>query len=318
MEEALQLEKPDLDMVAGQQGVSPIPRHSLWNTILTFFMQFLAPLVCGFMLALCLGTLVGILDLDDFSRRDSAPKFILAAALGFVIVYLMGELFSNTVHALTRALEMKAELDDDRQIAQDPMLMDRSFVGRIKEFGNFRRPATPRLRAGLGITLILILAALGLGCAEVIAEGSGIRELHHQQIARRMRFRNPNSGLPPEEELWWPMYMVIGTLISGPYLMYKASKSWGESDVQLREAWLLHQQQTWIDSRRAARRPASPSRPRPAWSTWKTRCTTSRSSSGRCGIAAPRCTTRSRTRRRRAGGKRPARRRSARRCGCRP
>jgi len=66
-----------------------------------------------------------------------------------------------------------------------------------------------------------------------------------------MRFRNPNSSLPPEEELWLPLYMVIGTLISGPYLMYKASKSWGESDIQLREAWLLHQQRHWIDDRRA-------------------------------------------------------------------
>ncbi len=250
VEEALQAEVPDLDAVAGQQGVSPIPRLTLWNTILTFFMQFLAPLVCGFMLALCLGTLVGILDLDDFSRRDSMPKFILAAALGFVIVYLMGELFSNTIHALTRALEMKAELDEEElQVARDPMTEDRSITGRLRAFGTFRRPAAPRLRAGLGICGVFILGALFLGFAEVLAEGSGIRELHHQQIARRARFRNP--ALPPDEELPWLLYMVIGTLISGPYLMYKASKAWGESDIQLREAWLLHQQRSWIDDRRA-------------------------------------------------------------------
>ncbi len=256
VEEALQMELPDLDAVAGQQGVSPIPRQTLWNTILTFFMQFLAPLVCGFMLALCLGTLVGILDLDDFSRRDSMPKFILAGALGFVIVYLMGELFSNTVHSLTRALEMRAEQEDDsRNPPPDTIAEDRSLVGRVaggaRAFGNFKRPSAPRLRAGLGITLIMIVFAFCLGFAEVIAEGCGIRELHHQQIARRMRFRNPNSGLPPEEELFFPLYLIIGTLISGPYLMYKASKAWGESDVQLREAWLLHQQRTWIDDRRA-------------------------------------------------------------------
>ena len=252
VEDALQYEVPDLDAVAGAQGVSPIPRHTLWNTILTFFMQFLAPLVCGFMLALCLGTLVGILDLDDFSRRDSVPKFALAAALGFVIVYLMGELFSNTVHALTRTLEMREELDQERKEPDPyPIPEDRSFFGRIRAFGDFPRPRAPRLRAGMGIAFVLILAALFLGWAEVTAEGYGIRELHHQQIARRMRFRNPNSSLPPEEELWLPLYMVIGTLISGPYLMYKASKSWGESDIQLREAWLLHQQRHWIDDRRA-------------------------------------------------------------------
>ena len=250
VEDALQAEVPDLDAVAGQKGVSPIPRYTLWNTILTFFMQFLAPLVCGFMLALCLGTLVGILDLEDFSRRDSVPKFVLAAALGFVIVYLMGELFANTVHALTRTLEMKeeAELGEVAEV-RDPALEDRTLLGRMHALGNFRRPPAPRLRAGLGITLLLILAAMGLGFAEVIAEGYGIRELHHQQISRRMRFRNPN--LPQEEELFLPLYLIIGTLISGPYLMYKCSKSWGDSDVQLREAWLLHQQRNWIDERRA-------------------------------------------------------------------
>jgi len=251
VEDALQNEVPDLDSVAGQQGVSPIPRHTLWNTILTFFMQFLAPLVCGFMLALCLGTLVGILDLDDFSRRDSVPKFALAASLGFVIVYLMGELFANTVHALTRTLEMKDELEQEEREPRDPMTEDRTFIGRMNAFGRFRRPPAPRLRAGLGITLLLIIAAFCLGFAEITAEANGIRELHHQQIARRLRFRNPASTLPPEEELWFPIYLIIGTLISGPYLMYKASKTWGESDVQLREAWLLHQQRSWIDDRRA-------------------------------------------------------------------
>lgn len=252
VEEALQAEVPDLDAVAGQQGVSPIPRHTLWNTILTFFMQFLAPLVCGFMLALCLGTLVGILDLDDFSRRDSVPKFALAAALGFVIVYLMGELFSNSVHALTRTLEMKEEMEMEEQRPEpSPFAADRSFFGRVREIGNFRRPAGPRLHMGLGVAIGLICAALFLGLAEVTAEGYGIRELHHQQIARRMRFRNPNSNLPPDEELNILLYMTIGTLISGPYLMYKASRSWGESDIQLREAWLLHQQRNWIDDRRA-------------------------------------------------------------------
>jgi hypothetical protein len=252
VEEALQFEVPDLDAVAGAQGVSPIPRHTLWNTILTFFMQFLAPLVCGFMLALCLGTLVGILDLDDFSRRDSVPKFALAAALGFVIVYLMGELFANSVHALTRTLEMRAQSEEDfQQAPPDPMNEDRTMLGRMRAFGRFPRPATPRLRAALGITAVFIGCALFLGFAEVTAEGYGIRELHHQQIARRMRFRNPNSGMPPEEELWMPLYLLIGTLISGPYIMYKATKSWSESDVQLREAWLLHKQRNWIDDRRA-------------------------------------------------------------------
>ena len=85
----------------------------------------------------------------------------------------------------------------------------------------------------------------------MIAEGNGIRELHRQQLARRERFRNPNSSIAREEELNILLYMIIGTLISGPYLVYKSTKSWGESDIQLREAWLLHQQRKWLDERRA-------------------------------------------------------------------
>ena len=47
------------------------------------------------------------------------------------------------------------------------------------------------------------------------------------------------------------IYMIIGTLISGPYLFYKASKAWGSSDEHLREAWLIHQQQNWLEARRS-------------------------------------------------------------------
>ena len=47
------------------------------------------------------------------------------------------------------------------------------------------------------------------------------------------------------------IYMIIGTLISGPYLFYKASKAWGSSDEHLREGWLVYQQQNWLEARRA-------------------------------------------------------------------
>lgn len=252
VEDALQNEVPDLDGVAGAYGVSPVPHSSLWGTILTFFMQFMAPVVCGFMLALCLGTLVGILDLDDFSRRDSVPKFVLAATLGFVIVYLMGELFSNAIHALTRSLEMRGDELPSESRTINPLSEDLSPYARERAAAESRPvPRAPKLRAGLKVAIGLLSCALLLGFAEVLAEGNGIRELHHQQIARRMRFRSPTSLQPPDEELPMALYLIIGTLISGPYLMYKASKAWSESDIQLREAWLLHHQQNWLDDRRA-------------------------------------------------------------------
>lgn len=250
VEDAVQAIVPDLDAVAGEQGVSPTQRHSLWSTILTYFMQFLAPLVCGFMLAICLGTLVGILDLDDFSRRDSFPKFALSAALGFVIVYLMGEIFSNAVHSLTRTLEERGE---DGEQAPPPLPNTQSAYppGRVTPEFTRSKSTPPTLRTGKRIAIGLIVVALCLGFAEVVAEGIGIRELHRQQMARRARFGGGGIGGHGEEELPILMYLLIGTLISGPYLFYKASKAWGESDLQLREAWLIHQQRAWVDYRRA-------------------------------------------------------------------
>ena len=230
VEEALQNEVPDLEAVAGEHGVSPIPKQTIWGTILTFFMQFLAPVICGFMLALSLGTLVGILDVDDFQRRDSMPKFALSAALGFVIVYLMGEIFTHAIHSLTRSLEERGEEENSTTVR--------------------RRFSAPKVKKSMEIAIALMAGALFLGFAEVIAEANGIKELHHQQIARRERFRSPDSNVPREEEQPFVVYLIIGTLISGPYLLYKTAKSWGESELHLREAWLHYQQRTWIDERR--------------------------------------------------------------------
>ena len=71
---------------------------------------------------------------------------------------------------------------------------------------------------------------------------------------------HPNSGnavvatpapAPVSEELPLIVYLVIGTLISGPYLAYKTARGWGENETHLREAWLTHRQRVWLDERRA-------------------------------------------------------------------
>lgn len=247
VEDALNNAVPTLQEMAGEYGVGPIGHNDMLARILSFFMQFLAPLVAGMMLALCLGTLVGILDIDTLQRSDSAPQIALSAALGFVIVYLMGELFHTAVATLARSLETR-----------DPDLA--------------AKPNVPRFRSNMGIALALLVVALGLGVAEVTAEGLGIRQLHQQQITKQNRFRGTNTttttatgtaltvgsrantpapAAPASEELPLIVYLVIGTLISGPYLAYKTAKGWGENESYLREAWLTHRQRVWLDERRA-------------------------------------------------------------------
>lgn len=238
VEDALLHSGPSQDELAGEYGIAPVGREDMLARILSFFMQFLAPLVAGMMLALCLGTLVGILDIDTLQRPDSAAQLILSAALGFVIVYLMGELFHTTVATLARSLELR-----------DPDQM--------------REVAVPRFRGNLRVAVSLMTLAVGLGLAEVTAEGMGIRQLHEQQIAKQNRFRSvpaPQTNQPAgavipsvprdSEELPIVLYLLIGTLISGPYLGYKSAKGWSENETLLREAWLLHRQRLWLDNRR--------------------------------------------------------------------
>ncbi len=224
IEAALQRQMPSLERIAGQHGVSPAHRDTgLGKVITSALFGFLAPLVSGFMLALCLGTLVGLVDMKALKRpelhlSDYYP-FILSAVLGFVIVYLMGELYYTAIHALTRALEERDEA---------------------------RRPGSlpSRYRAALGVAMTLLVGAVVLGCSEIAAEAMGLRALHLARIAD-LEIRGVT-----EHELPGLLYALIGLLISGPYLLYKSAKAWNHHDLHLRHSWLLHQQEEWMRERR--------------------------------------------------------------------
>ena len=224
VEAGLQKETPSLDRVAGRHGVSPA---HLDNGILKLLSNALfggvAPLVSGFMLALCLGTLVGLVDMKALKRPDLRLSdyfpFLLSALLGFVIVYLMGELYYTAIHALTRALE---ERDTTKRLGALPS----------------------RYRAALGVALMLLVGAAVLGCSEIAAEAMGLRALHLARIAD-LDIR----GIT-ERELPMLLYVLIGLLISGPYLLYKSAKAWNHHDLNLRHSWLLHQQEEWVRDRR--------------------------------------------------------------------
>ncbi|HLH81155.1 MAG TPA: hypothetical protein VKV29_12840 [Chthonomonas sp.] len=215
--EALE-EIPDLDEIAGEHGVRPEAQRGFFALLLNMFMQILAPLVAGLLLALCLGTLVGLLDLDTLLRADGLPRLGVAAALGFVIVYLMGEIYHAVVGMLGRSLET-----------------------------NDSAVRVPRLREQTTVAVLCLAGALGLGLAEVTAEGMGLRMLHHQQILREERVQEGRSN--QDHEMPLPVYMLIGLLISGPYLLYKSTNGWSEGEDQMRRAWLRHRQRAVMEAR---------------------------------------------------------------------
>lgn len=224
VEQGLQRETPTLERVAGYHGVSPAHKENgILKIITTGLFGVLAPLVSGFMLALCLGTLVGLVDLKALKRPDlrlsDYSPFIVSALLGFVIVYLMGELYYTAIHALTRSLE---ERDESRRHGGFPS----------------------RYRAAMGIAVLLLGGAVVLGVAEVAAEAMGLRALHLMRIAD-LEIRGVT-----EQQLPMMLYALIGLLISGPYLLYKSAKAWNHHDLNLRHAWLLHKQEEWVRDRR--------------------------------------------------------------------
>lgn len=218
---------PGLTEIAGENGVSPVEDHH-WTIggIVKAVFIFLAPWTAGFMLALCLGTLVGLLDLSVLRQPEqNRAQIVLAALLGFVIVYLMGEVVSGAVATLARGQETAAAED------------------------------TPRYRWGGRMAGVLLGVALLLVTAEITAETFGIRQLHQQHIIMLQRSAATNAdgslaGVAGEEGgqlLPLYVYALMGLLISGPYIAYKSSRAWSDSETQMREAWLLKHQRAWVD-----------------------------------------------------------------------
>lgn len=233
LEAALDKSAPTLEMMAGQQGVSPVNKEKpSWLAAIPggfarLLFGFLAPLVSGFMVALCLGTMVGLVNLENLEGSDPSLgdylPFGIAALLGFVIVSLLGEVFYNVVASLSRALERGRGT-----VAATAAAANAAVPGEVA-------PApVPRYAAGAAVVGFLLLVALGLAAAEIITEAEGLKLLHQRAIADINERYDTNYRMLAR----W-QYLFIGALISGPYLGYKASRAWAQAEEKLRGAALL-------------------------------------------------------------------------------
>jgi hypothetical protein len=227
VESALQRTLPSLDAVAGQNGVRPASEEKA-HPLKVIIFDVLAPLASGFMLALCLGTLTGLIESNVVKKQEfgagEIQKFLAAGVLGFVLVCCMGQALYNAVGSLSRALEQGARGGEGAGV-----------------------PVPPRFRHSTGIAVTLLALVGVLAMAEVTAEAMGLRSLHGE------RLRSVNLGKRPEaqeKELPFGLYFLIGMLISGPYLAYKASNGWSGAENQMRRGWLQHMQNEWLASRR--------------------------------------------------------------------
>jgi hypothetical protein len=207
---AIQECAPNLPELAGAEGLLPVtdPSPSSAVAMLATF----APVVSGVLLSLCLGTLVGLVKLSDLSRGDRWPKLLVAAVVGAVIAWLLGEVVSYATTSLARSLER-------------------------------RREGVPGFRCELFFASGLVLMAMICGGAEIVAEAQGLRDLHVQRLLELKRL-NVDAGLIPALPLWF--YALIGSIVTAPYLLYKAASRWNECQQELRHAWLLHRRREWI------------------------------------------------------------------------
>lgn len=224
VEEALSAEVPELHELAGQHGVQPPRQSDFMSMLISFVMQFVAPFVSGSVLALCLGTLIGLMNIDTILRPDGLARIAVSAALGFVIVYLMGEVVHYTVALFSHSGTQPASNNDS---PHSP-------------------PPTIQGEQTIAIAFAAVLFVLAI--AEITAEGLGLHMLHQQQLMRSLRFSAPGAVPPTQAPLF--VYLLIGTLISCPYLLYKAVRAWREGQTTLSESWLLHRQTQWADTRR--------------------------------------------------------------------
>lgn len=233
VEEAVRRSTPTLEEMAGQHGLipakdAPPARRGLGAALGRAFsalgrvaLLVLPALVCGLLVALCLGALVGLVDLPMLSKLDeNAGRLGLAALLGFVIVFLMGEIVAAAVGTVARASEEAT-----------PGEMD-----------------APRLRRAPVMAGALLTVALLLAAAEVTAEANGLHLLYKQEQYRQRHLSVQNAA-DNRPDIPMFVFYLIGTLISGPYLVSKAGKAWKGAEEEQRLAWLKFRRKEMVDAR---------------------------------------------------------------------
>lgn len=191
------------DEIAGEHHVVPVEKHSQGGVLaaLASLLPAASVVTTGFLIALCLGSIVGLVTMAAIKRGDVGPLALMTAA-GCVIVGCMGSVFQNTTVSLFYSREE-----------------------RLAE--GTGAPPCPRR---MPVVIAYIAAALSLWLAEVVAEALGLRLLFEQNREASFGAAITDPGTLP--------YYLAGALISGPYIWSKTVSTWRACEDRLRGAWL--------------------------------------------------------------------------------
>lgn len=227
VEAAIAETAPDTDILAGRHGIVPVEQKdpsSVGGVLHRIFVGFVAPSVFGFLVAICLGTLIGLINLSDLGRPEKMPMLLAAWVFGSVLVLVLGE----TIVSGTKSLARKQEREIDPEEA----------VHRV-----------PRLKGKWVIGSLFSILALAVG-AELCVEAVGLMEIHHQRVLSMQRLSGATNLDTSAAALPFALFVLIGTIISVSYVLMKFSSTWNKAEELQREAWLLSRVHAWIEDRR--------------------------------------------------------------------
>jgi hypothetical protein len=232
VEEALVNSAPSLENLGGESKISyrgkdeaPSPENpggehrtscrvkekAPWEWIF----EILGPILSGFVLALNISVLTGLLKLSDLSRLDRIHLLAAAALVGGAIVYFIGHVACGAMKSMV--------------VAAEPSSGD-----------------VPRLGGGSALSIVVWTVLIIVLIAEICTHTLGFMELHMQRIAEVARINKAaNMALHPA----W-LYALTGALISGPYILYKAMQPRASAVLDIRLNYLSYRQYAWITERR--------------------------------------------------------------------
>ena len=248
VEQALDNAAPKLDEIAGMYHLrypkaewegepgEQAPGLRGWFTRLTATFLPLAPFILGLMVALCLGSVSGLVDLDALARQPDAvgiAKFVLSVLLGGTIVLVLGK----GVEAIMRILF------DHLATFRLPNEPSPAFTVEG------RKAWSPAPRRRKGVVIVALLALTLFAGAEMVAEGTGLSILNKIRVSNTSKQEQIRYEADPIPEF---MFYLVGLLISGAYLFYKGSDIWRRSELEAFSPWLQFKRQEWIEEKRAS------------------------------------------------------------------
>jgi len=220
IEDALSHNMPTPQEICGQYGIEPLTTETRWyHRLYNFLMETFAPLAAGFLLGLNISVITGLLELSDLKRGGQIWLFMIVGVIGLCVEKLLGEAQYHLFGSLSRRVE-----------PQQPVHPDKTPF--------------PRHRSSWLIGIMVFLLFI-VSIATLTVDALGLRMLHAQNITDQ-KFYNV------QVDLLLPMYvyLLIGTIVSMPYLFYKAVKGWKDSEAKLRESVIFAAQREYLEKKR--------------------------------------------------------------------